>query len=73
MDIEGSGGLGSRSDVACGDGSHRQMARVITVDNGRNSQEATDTITVGHEKIFIFFQTWSVSIYNPMVVKLVWQ
>ena len=49
------------------------VARVITVDNGRNSQEATDTMVVGIRKIFIFFQTWSVSIYNPMVVKLVWQ
>jgi len=31
------------------------VARVITVDNGRNSQEATDTMVVGIRKIFIFF------------------
>ena len=54
MDTQGSGGLGSRSDVACGDGSHRQMARVITVDNGLHSQEATDTIAegIGKKKVF---------------------
>ena len=52
MDTQGSGGLGSRSDVACGDGSHRQMARVITVDNGHTPSEVAHTIAVGIEKIF---------------------
>ena len=33
MDIEGSGGTGSCSDVASGVGSHRRMARVDTVKN----------------------------------------
>ena len=30
------------------------VVRVITVDNGRHGQKATDTMTVGIEKIFLF-------------------
>ena len=30
------------------------VARVIAVDNGLHSQKATDTMTVGIEKIFLF-------------------
>ena len=48
-------------------------ARVITVDNGRHSQKAIDTIMVGIEKIFQIQKGRSVSNLQPMVADLVGQ
>ena len=49
MDIEGSGGTGSCSDVASGHGSHRRMAGVDTRENRRNPSNGS-TRQVGVEK-----------------------
>ena len=46
---------------------------VITVDNGRHGQKATDTMAVGVEKIFQKKILRPVSNLKPMVVKLVGQ
>ena len=59
MDIEGSGGTGCVSDVACHDGSHRPMAGVDTVENRRNPSNGS-TRQVGVEikkKIFLVMVT----------------
>ena len=66
-------GLGIDVSVA---GIQHQVAgwcRVITVDNGRHSQKAIDTMVVGIEKIFQIQKGRSVSILKPMVADLVGQ
>ena len=51
MDIEGSGGTGCVSDVACHDGSHRRMAGVDTRENRRNpSNGSTRQVAVRIKK-----------------------
>ena len=67
------GGLDIDVSVA---GIQHQVAgwcRVITVDNGRHSQKAIDTMAVGIEKIFQIQKGRSVSILKPMVADLVGQ
>jgi len=46
---------------------------VITVDNGLNSQEAMDTMTVGGGKKKVFRMVTVALHFMSMVVKLVWQ
>ena len=54
MDTEGSGGPGSRSDVAGGHGQDRSLAGVIIADNGHTPSGVADTMVVGIEMIFLF-------------------
>ena len=66
-------GLGIDVSVA---GIQHQVAgwcRVITVDNGRHSQKAIDTMVVGIRKIFQIQKGRSVSRLKPMVADLVGQ
>ena len=67
------GGLGI--DVSVAGIQHRVAGwcRVITVDNGRHSQKAIDTMAVGIRKFFQIQKGRSVSILKPMVADLVGQ
>ena len=68
-------GEGLGIDVSVAGIQHRVAGwcRVITVDNGRHSQKAIDTMVVGIEKIFQIQKGRSACRLKPMVADLVGQ